>query len=121
MSALPSPSKSPEPLTCQLAPGLPPATGPLVTAVPFIIHSPAWPLPFCHRMSDLPSPSKSPDPLTCQLVPGLEPTSGPLGMAVPFMNQIPAWPESFCHTMSDIRSPSKSDLALPAVDPPETL
>jgi hypothetical protein len=41
---------------CQLGPGLVPASPSKVGVVPFISQIEAWPLSFCHRMSDLPSP-----------------------------------------------------------------
>src|SRR5258706_15993515 len=53
------------------------------TEVPFISHTVACPLSFCHRMSDLPSPLKSPAPWTCQDGPGLAPTLLMLSGVVP--------------------------------------
>ena len=41
---------------CQVAPGLLPTSPSKVGVVPFISQIEAWPLVFCHRMSDLPSP-----------------------------------------------------------------
>ena len=41
--------------------------------VPFISQIAAWPLVFCHRMSEWPSPLKSPVPIAFQLGPGLGP------------------------------------------------
>src|SRR5262249_38332167 len=68
MSALPSPLKSPESITCHDVPGFDP-TAPLASTLsPSISQPPAWPLSFCHRMSDLPSPLKSPAAITVQLV-----------------------------------------------------
>src|SRR5258706_291140 len=60
------------------------------TDVPFISHTVACPLSFCHRMSDLPSPLKSSAPRTCQDVPGLEPTLILLSSVVPFISQTAA-------------------------------
>src|SRR5258707_288267 len=60
------------------------------TEVPFISHTVACPLSFCHRMSDLPSPLKSSAPRTCQDVPGLEPTLILLSSVVPFISQTAA-------------------------------
>src|SRR5258706_11826179 len=77
MSALPSPSKSPAPLTCQALPGFLPTTTALTALAPLINLIAASPLSFCHRMSALPSPLKSPSPLMCHAVPGLEPTLEP--------------------------------------------
>ena len=72
MSDLPSPLKSPLPLTCQLGPGLnEPAALTVTAVVPSISQIEGVPSLPCHKMSDLPSPLKSPLPLTCQLGPGL--------------------------------------------------
>src|SRR3954462_12376284 len=68
MSDLPSPLKSPLPLTCQLGPGLTGLTTfPESRLLPSISQIAGVPSLFCHRMSDLPSPLKSPLPLICQL------------------------------------------------------
>ena len=73
MSDLPSPLKSPVPLTCQLGPGLNGPAAPVDSAVePSISQIAGVPSSFCQRMSDLPSPLKSPVALTCQLGPGLK-------------------------------------------------
>src|SRR5258706_79831 len=80
----------------------------VTTEVPFISHTVAGPLSFCHGMSDLPSPLKSPEPSMCQSLPGLVPTVPLLRTAVPFISQTMAWPLSFCHRMSDLPSPLKS-------------
>ena len=60
----------------------------LATVVPFINQISAWPLSFCHRMSDLPSPSKSPAPLTCQVGARIAADQGLLATVVPFISQI---------------------------------
>ena len=72
-----------------------------MTLVPFISQIAAWPLAFCHRMSEKPSPLKSPVPIAVQLGPGLALTGAPPITLVPFISQIAAWPLLFCHRMSE--------------------
>src|SRR5205085_5817102 len=71
----------------------------------------AWPLLFCHRMSDRLSWLKSPTEMMCQLGPGL-PRLAALTRAVPFNSQITPSPVSFCHRRSGLPSPLKSPVAL---------
>src|SRR5262249_28757252 len=71
MSAIPSPLKSPAPITCQVDPGLAPASAPETRFVPSINQIAGDASLFCQRMSDLPSPLKSPVALMCQADPGL--------------------------------------------------
>src|SRR5438552_2820957 len=107
MSALPSPLKSPAPLTCQAGPGLLPIAAAERMVLPFISQMPDLPLSFCHRMSALPSPLKSPAPLTCQALPGLLPIAAAETTFVPSISQMPAVPLEFCHRMSDALSALK--------------
>src|SRR5258707_1306233 len=96
MSDLPLPSKSlvtfrgvrPALATCKEAPGLLPIGAWLDTLVPFMIQPWAWPLVFCHRISDLPSPSMSAALTTFQLGPRLAPTGAWLDTLAPFISQI---------------------------------
>src|SRR5258707_2696162 len=95
-------------MTCHDEPRLVPIGLVVRTVVPFISQTAAWPLSFCHTMSDLPSPLKSSAPLTCHDVPRLEPTLALLRRVNPFFSPNAAWPLSFCHRMSALPSPSKS-------------
>src|SRR6266850_295381 len=110
---------------CQFGPGLNGPTAPTAVAfTPFISQIAAWPLVFCHKMSDVPlsfchrmsdllSPLKSPVALMCQVGPGLNEPAGLLDSTVePFISQIAGVPSSFCHRMSDLPSPLKSPLSL---------
>src|SRR5207302_308344 len=117
ISLFPSPSKSPELLTCQLGPGLLLIATPPTTVEPLTSHSAAWPLSFCHRMSAVPLPSKSPEPLTGQLGPGLSPIAATFNADKPFMNHNAAWPESDCHKISASPSPSKSPASFLGIVP----
>src|SRR3954471_13112461 len=96
MSDLPSPSKSPEPITCQAAPGLKPTLAPERILLPSISQTAGVPSAFCHRMSALPSPSKSPLPIACHDGPGLKPTLVPETRLVPSSDQTAAVPSVFC-------------------------
>src|SRR5258708_30746530 len=67
MSDLPSPLKSPAPMTCHDGPGLRPTLAPERMFRPFISQTAAVPSVFWNRMSDLPSPLKSPVPIACHV------------------------------------------------------
>src|SRR5712671_461267 len=79
-------------MICHDEPRLVPTGLVVRTVVPFISQTAAWPLSFCHTMSDLPSPLKSFAPLTCHAVPRLEPTLVMLRSVNPFISQMAAWP-----------------------------
>ena len=76
MSDLPSPLKSPVPLTCQLGPGLNEPTAPRSQHSCRPSARSLASLVFCHRMSDLPSPLKSPVPLIVPARPRIERADG---------------------------------------------
>ena len=70
---LPSPKKTPVPLTCQVGPGFDATRPPPIMLVPLMSHNATDPSSFCRTMSVLPSPKKTPVPLTCQVGPGSTP------------------------------------------------
>src|SRR5258706_269030 len=86
-------------MTCHDEPRLVPIGLVVRTVVPFISQTAAWPLSFCHTMSDLPSPLKSSAPLTCHDVPRLEPTLALLRRVDTFISHTAARPPSFCPRM----------------------
>src|SRR5262249_47177113 len=82
---------------------------PVTKVAPFMIHMPAAPSVFCHRMSESALPLNLPVPTMCQE--GLALPSGlALTMFVPFIIQMPGAPSVFCHRMSSLPSPLKSPI-----------
>src|SRR5262249_38058783 len=110
MSDLPSPLKSPVPITCQVGPELGSTALP-VSDVPFMNQITGCPSSLCHRMSVLPSALKSPVAITCQEdVAGLG-SATVLVTLVPFISQICGVPSAVCTMMSALLSWLKSPMA----------
>src|SRR6476646_9297311 len=108
MSLLPSPLKSPVPITCQDGPGFGPTAEPNARFVPlFRLQIAAWPLSFCHRNSLRPSALKSPSSIRCQLGPTLGPTAPLNATLVSWSSHTDARPSSRCQRKSLWLMPSK--------------